>query len=578
MLPVLHSRTPQPFSLLDEVLHRLAIPRDKLSALYAWKRSSVTLSSERVREVASCCCSNVSIRLPQSGDVTLLPLATLREIEAALRKQGSSAWLVGSAGALGTVGGRSGSSALTAAGAGGASGAYGRPASAFSGGVMKIKKEPVDFFGSSLSSSSSSSSMLTSSSSQPASFPYSPSLVAGKANLGGGGYRQYNFSSNSSSISGGSHSSHNSHSNNNTSSISGASHNNNSSSSGSSGNLGVVASSPSPSGKPESVRRSDTLSRVPILTKLEQQAGHQLFSSSSSDLLTSSTPMSSSFRSKQVLQPARDLFHPASTGSATPKSTNAAFKAKTSPSPFSLASATSLTTATTTPITGTATSSTSGLGGASSTSFFSKHNKLKTSLTSFPFSSSSTVFSSSLSGLNQARPGGYPSAPSAAPPPSSWAAQPHSSSSSSSSSLSFAMSASSAPTSEQQRQQSHHGHQGPKKSDHQRSSHHHHHQQQQQQQQGSHNVKQQQHQQQQQQQQQRSTPTSHTSSSSYKGAQSSSFSSKEGRNSTSGGGPSQRKGKKEDPEGTWLNTPMFSDDSSSSPFHTSIDFDSENSN
>lgn len=48
---------------------------------------SVTLSSERVREVASCCCSNVSIRLPQSGKVTLLPFATLKEIEAALKLQ-----------------------------------------------------------------------------------------------------------------------------------------------------------------------------------------------------------------------------------------------------------------------------------------------------------------------------------------------------------------------------------------------------------------------------------------------------------------------------------------------------------
>ncbi|KAK3698158.1 hypothetical protein RRG08_021669 [Elysia crispata] len=479
-------RTPQPFSLLDEVLNRLAIPRDKLSALYEWKLSSVTLSSERVREVASCCCSNVSIRLPQSGEVTLLPLATLREIEAALRKQGSSAWLVGSAGP-------------------------GRPGSAPSGGTVKVKKEPLDSFGSSGSSSSPSASQ--------ASFSSSSSAAAGKGNPSGMGYRHYNFSS----ISGGSLHSHN--------------NNNNSSSSSSSSTTMMPTTSPlGHSDKPESVRRSDALSRVPILTKMEQQAGGFSASGAGQQLFSSD-----GFRAKQVLQPARDLFHPVSSTPTTP--TSAAFKGKTSPSAFSLASAASSLTTTT-----------SALGGAisssipSSTSFFSKHTKLKTT-SSFPFSSSTSSFSSSL-GLNQQK-GSYQGSSSALH--SSWSPQPPSSSSSSFTS-----------SSAEQRQQPHHGHQGLKKSgaaDHQRSSHHH------QQQQTHHHVKQQ---------QQRSTPTSHGSSSSY-GKSTQSTSSKEGRSSTGSGSSAQRKVKKDDPEGSWLNTPMFSDDSSSSPFHTSIDFDSENS-
>ena len=60
--------------------------KDKLTELFPWKPSSMSLSCERVREVASCCCSNVSIRLPQSGKVTLLPAATLREIEKNLKQ------------------------------------------------------------------------------------------------------------------------------------------------------------------------------------------------------------------------------------------------------------------------------------------------------------------------------------------------------------------------------------------------------------------------------------------------------------------------------------------------------------
>ncbi|GFR92149.1 hypothetical protein ElyMa_004346100 [Elysia marginata] len=509
-------RTPQPFSLLDEVLNRLAIPRDKLSGLYEWKLSSVTLSSERVREVASCCCSNVSIRLPQSGEVTLLPLATLREIEAALRKQGSSAWLVSSA------------SAGTAA----------RPSSAMSGAAVKVKKEPLEGLGSCASSSSSSSSsaaaaaVATASASQ-VSVP--PSSAAGKNISSGMGYRHCSFSS----ISGSNANSYNS-----------------SSISSTSGTATMPVSSPlSHSDKPESVRRSDALSRVPILTKMEQQAGG--FSSSgagqhlfSSDLLTSS---SGTFRSKQVLQPARDLFHPLSSTSTTSSTT--ALKSKASSSAFSLASA----------VTSFTTTTTSALGGAisssipSSTSFFSKHTKLKTS-SSFPFSSStSSSFSSSL-GLSQQKSGSYQSLPSGLN--SSWSSP---TSSSSSSSVSF----SSSSTSSQQQHQHHH-HQGLKKSsgsDHHRGSHH----QQQQQQQPLH-----QHVKQQQQQQQRSTPPSHGSSAPYsKGTQSTS--SKEGRSSVGSASSAQRKPKKDDPEGSWLNTPMFSDDSSSSPFHTSIDFDSENS-
>ncbi|XP_059178197.1 uncharacterized protein LOC131957416 [Physella acuta] len=80
-------RTPQPFCLLDEVLFRLCMAKENLTALFQWKPTSITLSCERVREVASCCCSNVSIRLPQSGKVTLLPLSSLREIETALKIQ-----------------------------------------------------------------------------------------------------------------------------------------------------------------------------------------------------------------------------------------------------------------------------------------------------------------------------------------------------------------------------------------------------------------------------------------------------------------------------------------------------------
>lgn len=80
-------RTPQPFCLLDEVINRLNMSEEKLTNLFPWKPTSMTLSSERVREVASCCCSNVSIRLPQSGKVTLLLFSTLNKIEHALKQQ-----------------------------------------------------------------------------------------------------------------------------------------------------------------------------------------------------------------------------------------------------------------------------------------------------------------------------------------------------------------------------------------------------------------------------------------------------------------------------------------------------------
>ncbi|BFZ06770.1 hypothetical protein BsWGS_09809 [Bradybaena similaris] len=80
-------RTPQPFCLLDEVINRLNMSEDMLTSLFPWKPTAMTLSSERVREVASCCCSNVSIRLPQSGKVTLLLFSTLNKIEHALKQQ-----------------------------------------------------------------------------------------------------------------------------------------------------------------------------------------------------------------------------------------------------------------------------------------------------------------------------------------------------------------------------------------------------------------------------------------------------------------------------------------------------------
>ncbi|GFN74107.1 hypothetical protein PoB_000061300 [Plakobranchus ocellatus] len=518
-------RTPQPFSLLDEVLNRLAIPRDKLSGLYEWKLSSVTLSSERVREVASCCCSNVSIRLPQSGEVTLLPLATLREIEAALRKQGSSAWLVSSAGTCSRPG---------------------------TGGAQKIKKEPDGF-----ASSSSCSS------------PSFPSQGTGsRANYGGLAYRHSNQSGNSQAGNGtGIHSF--------TTSSSSLQH----------------ASVPHPQlDKPEksdSMRRSDALSRIPILSKMEQQAGAFASASNSSSSNHGLFPAdvvgsgggsgTATFRtSKQVLQPARELFLPSST---TPG--GGVFKGKTLASPFSVVSALPSSTATTSATTASNSTSTAYAGTStaylpSSNSFFSKHAKVKTTASSSQSpASSSSPFSSSSSnsflpslGVNQQKSGRYQGSPSSL----------HSSWSSTTASTPPSMCFSSASEQQHPQQQQHQPlkqplHQVEKKSGvgehHQRSPHHQHHHHQHQQQQQSHQPAKQQH---------RTTPPSHSlSSSSYAKSSTMSSSSKEGRSTSSSGSSSQRKAKKDDPEGSWLNTPMFSDDSSSSPFHTSIDFDSENS-